>query len=123
MLQSLWYIEQPLDFEYKNYILLHYLQEIDHHYKKRELSPYLLWTENLVNELQSFIEGRNQFIKSVTKKELLFKTNGLEIVERGIKDNEDFETIIEIVEYSKPLLESKVNLGWKLFKKYPQVLF
>ena len=41
MLQSLWYIEQPLDFEYKNYILLHYLQEIDHHYKKKRTKSLL----------------------------------------------------------------------------------
>ena len=51
MLKIDWYLEHPLDFEYKNYILLDYILSIDKSYQLHQLSPYLLWTENLINEL------------------------------------------------------------------------
>jgi hypothetical protein len=46
----------------------------------------------------------------------------------GIK-REEFEMeptlkeIIEIVDYSIPLLEGKVKMGYLLLRKYPQILF
>ena len=45
------------------------------------------------------------------------------IKRREVQKGDEIKEIIEIVHYSIPLLQSKVNLGWKLLEKYPQVLF
>ena len=40
-----------------------------------------------------------------------------------INKPEKLSEIIEIIEFSKPLLETKITIGYKLFKKYPQLLY
>ena len=122
MLKLDWYIELPIDFEYKNYILLSYLKEIDENYSYHKLSPYLLYTEKLVQDMKKFEKIEYEFKNSLWTPVVSFS------LKRGIKRKEvevngEFKDILEIVNYSIPLLESKVNLGYKLLEKYPQVLF
>ena len=121
MLKIDWYLESPIDFEHKNYLLLDYLSKIDSSYSNHKLSPYLLWTEKMVNELTRF----NILIKTIEsdfKKDLIgMSYNGL--IYEGIKRDDLVDEIYQIVEYSTPILESKVKLGYKLFKKYPQLLY
>ena len=40
-----------------------------------------------------------------------------------IETPEKLKEVIEIIDYSKPLLEVKLKLGYKLFEKYPQLLY
>ena len=72
MLSVNWYIEHPLDFEYKNYILLDYIQSLDESYKLLQLSPYLLWTEKLLLELKEFEIKRKLFIDQIEKTQIIF---------------------------------------------------
>jgi len=121
MLSLTFYVEPPLDFEYKNYILLHYLSEIDESFASHKLSPYLLYTEKLVKELSSFNKNLINFKSSLKKDIISFSWNGIIYTEPEII--KEVEDINEIVEYSIPLLDSKIKLGYKLFKKYPQLLY
>lgn len=123
MLKVDWYLEQPLDFEYKNYILLDYIQSIDTNFKIHKLSPYLLWTEKLVFELKDFSQKRYDFYKSFEKKKVIIEEGQLKLKTIKFRELDDIKTINEIVEYSTPLLESKIKLGYKLLDKYPQILF
>jgi hypothetical protein len=123
MLQLDWFYQSPLDFEHKNYLLLQYLKSIDDSYSEHKLSPYLLWTEKLVKELQDF-KLKSTYFESIIKKDMisidLFK---MQIIRKEIEKNDEIKVVFEIVEYSTPLLESKVKLGYKLLDKYPQILF
>lgn len=123
MLKLDWYIEHPIDFEYKNYILLDYLQSVDKSYQLHQLSPYLLWTEKLTSELRDFNLKKNLFIKLTEKKELKFLDGKVTFIKTKIDDDKTIKLISEIVEYSFPILESKVKLGYKLLQKYPQLLY
>jgi hypothetical protein len=121
MLKIDWYLESPIDFEHKNYLLLDYLSKIDIAYSNHQLSPYLLWTEKMVDELI-------RFKLQIKNLELNFKKDLIGISNTGLlyKENnreELIEEIYQIVDYSTPILESKVKLGYKLFKKYPQILY
>jgi len=122
MLKLDWYIEHPIDFEYKNYILLDYLQSVDKSYQLHQLSPYLLWTEKLTLELKDFNLKKDLFIKQTEKKELKFLDGKITFIKTKI-DDKTIKLISEIVEYSFPILESKVKLGYKLLQKYPQLLY
>ena len=123
MLKLDWYIEHPIDFEYKNYILLDYLQSVDKSYQLHQLSPYLLWTEKLTSELKDFNLKKSLFIKQTEKKELKFLNGKITFIKTKIDDDKTIKLISEIVEYSFPILESKVKLGYKLLQKYPQLLY
>ena len=123
MLKIDWYLEQPYDFEYKNYILLDYIQSVDKSYQLHQLSPYLLWTEKLVSELKDFQDKRNQFLKKLEKDVFLYEYGKIQIVKSTIKEPEFIKTITEIIDFSQPILESKVKFGYKLLDKYPQLLY
>lgn len=123
MLKVDWYLEQPHDFEYKNYILLDYCQSLDKSYQIHQLSPYLLWTEKMIQELKDFHSKKNIFLKQTEKNKIEFQNGNLKIVKSKIEEPEFIKTIFEIIDYSKPILESKVRLGYRLLEKYPQILF
>jgi len=123
MLKIDWYLEHPLDFEYKNYVLLDYVQAVDKSFQIRKLSPYLLWTEKLLEDMRRFEQRRISFLKSVEKTMLSFDDGSMRLVRKAISEPESMKVIAEIIEYSAPLLESKINIGYKLLGKYPQLLF
>jgi hypothetical protein len=123
MLQLDWFYQSPLDFEHKNYLLLQYLKSIDDSYSEHRLSPYLLWTEKLVKELQDF-KLKTTYFESTIKRDIIsIDLVKMQIVRKEIEKNDEIKVVFEIVEYSTPLLESKVKLGYKLLNKYPQILF
>lgn len=123
MLQLDWYCQTPLDFEHKNYLLLQYLKSIDDSYSSHILSPYLLWTEKLVNELKDFTSKSLRLESSLKGDIVSFDLIKMQIVRKKIEKNDEIKIIFEVVEYSTPLLESKIKLGYKLLDKYPQILF
>jgi len=122
MLELNWYAVAPLDFEYKNYILLDYLSKIDSAFAIHNLSPYLLYTEKLISELDIFRINVKLFEKEIKRDIIGFSLNS-SIIYSEIKTPDKLNEVIEIVEWSKPLLESKLKLGYKLFEKYPQILY
>lgn len=123
MLQLDWFCQTPLDFEYKNYLLLQYLRSVDDSYSIHILSPYLLWTEKLVSELNSF-KIKSKFIEDSLKKDIeSIDLVNMKIVRKEIDKNDEIKVVFEIVEYSTPILLSKIKLGYKLLDKYPQILF
>lgn len=123
MLKVDWYLEQPIDFEYKNYILLDYIQDLDRSYQLLQLSPYLLWTEKLVNELKDFEIKRRIFLSQFDKKQIVFEDNTIRLIKKTIEQPESIKMISDIIDYSTPLLESKVKFGYKLLNKYPQIIW
>jgi hypothetical protein len=121
MLKIDWYLDSPIDFEHKNYLLLDYLSKIDSSYSNHQLSPYLLWTEKMVNELTKFQLLITE-MESNFRKELIGISYNKLIYSQLERDNL-VDEIYQIVDYSIPILESKVKLGYKLFQKYPQILY
>lgn len=123
MLELDWYCQTPLDFEHKNYLLLQYLKSIDDSYSSHILSPYLLWTEKLVSELKDFASKSSLLESSLRRDMISIDLVKMQIIRKNIERNDEIKIIFEIVEYSTPLLQSKIKLGYKLLDKYPQILF
>ena len=121
MLELDWYIKPRIDFEYQNYILLDYLSKIDKSYAIHKLSPYLLYTEKLIGELEVFRMNIKLFEREIKRDIIGLSKTG--IIYSEIETPDKLKEVIEIVEFSKPLLDSKLKLGYKLFEKYPQLLY
>lgn len=122
MLHVDWFIEPPMDFEQKNYLLLDYIQQIDNSFKIQKLSPYLLYTEKLVEEMTRFKEGRERMREALRKKKLNLSRK-IHWIVTDVDETKEMKTVVEIVDYSMPILESKLVLGYKLLEKYPQILW
>jgi len=122
MLSLTFYSELPIDFEHKNYLLLAYLAELDASFSIHKLSPYLLWSEKLVIELNNFNKLVNDFNLSLKKEIVSFSfSKGIEYSE--IDQLKEINEIFEIIDYSKPMLISKIKAGYALYKRYPQLLY
>ncbi len=117
-----WFIEPPMDFEHKNYMLLDYVQQIDNSFKVQKLSPYLLYTEKIISEMTLFKEGRDRMREALQKKKLNLSRK-IHWIVTDVEETDEMKTVVEVVDYSLPILESKLILGYKLLKKYPQILY
>lgn len=122
MLELDWFCTPVFDFEYKNYILLSYLSEMDKSYAIHKVSPYLLWTEKLVDELEKFQENLKRFQNSMRRDIVGF--SWIDGIEYSLPySGKELDCILEIVEYSFPILKEKIQIGYKLNVKYPQLLY
>ena len=76
----------------------------------------------MVGELDVFRMNIKLFEKEIKRDIIGFSyKNG--IIYSQIETPAKLLEVLEIVEYSKPLLQSKIKMGYKLFDKYPQLLY
>jgi hypothetical protein len=115
-----WYVESPIDFEYKQYKLLSYLQVVDSSFMNRCLSPHLLHMENMVREMYFFKSSFNDMKKVFDKNRYIYFTDNPKLEN---EDNQIIDEIIEIVEFSIPQVETRISLGNSILKKTNQILY
>lgn len=123
LLSLTWWMDSPIDYEYKQYILLDYLQKIERHFYNKDFSPYLLHTEKLYEEMdisQQFIEA---FEESITLTHVSMKNNLLGWEKTKPISIKELDEIKKILSFSVPLLKEKVKLGKKLWKNTPTILW
>lgn len=121
LIQHSWYYQSPIDFEHKQWILLAYLKSVDNAFCNRIFSPWLLHTEKIVEDMRISLEYLQRFKKQTAKRSLFISMEGLSWMDN--KPNEkDIEIIEEILKFSIPLLDQRIDIGRKLFAKYPTIL-
>jgi hypothetical protein len=123
LLKLTWWMEDPIDFEYKQYILLDYLQKIERHFYNKDFSPYLLHTEKLYEEMAISLEFIETFEKSITKTELVFTQSGLGWEEKTPPTINEVEEMKRVLRFSIPKIKEKVQLGKELWKDGPTILW
>tara|TARA_B100000900_G_C20463474_1_gene668292 strand:- start:75 stop:452 length:378 start_codon:yes stop_codon:yes gene_type:complete len=123
LLKLTWWMEDPIDYEYKQYILLDYLQKIEKHFYNKDFSPYLLHTEKLYEEMSISLEFIDVFEQSITKTELVFTQNGMGWKEEKPPTINEVEEMKNILRFSIPKLKEKVQLGKELWKEGPTILW
>jgi hypothetical protein len=111
-----WITEGLLDFEYKKYILLAYLQEIAKNFDQSRLYPFLSDLVTHYNNVLDIKEQKqqvaNQFPKQLTKLDFLnFKLHYESMV-----GNEEFMEVIEdIISFAMPLFKEHLKQGTELY--------
>jgi len=123
LLEHSWYYKDPIDFEYKQWILFAYLQKVDEAFYSRIFSPWLLHTEKLTDDMKVSLQYLESFKKGITKKSILFSFEGISIVENKPISNKEIDTVEEVVRFAIPLLDKRKDLGRKLHAQYPTILY
>ena len=113
LLKSTWWIQDPIDFEHKKYILLAYLQKIEKKFFELEFSPYLLHAETLYDDMLSFLEFFYTFKDSITSQRLLFDRETIGWVREEPPSIDELDTFLEILEFATPLLKERIQQGKK----------
>ena len=114
-----WYIQSPIDFEHKQYVLFAYLQEVDSTYVNKVVSPHLLHLEKLEKDIIKFKTAIKDMEVGFEKQKYLYFENTYKI---DLKDSLLSE-IKDIVEFSIPQIKSRIQIGYKIASKYKQLLY
>lgn len=112
-----WLTEGLIDFEYKKYVLLDYLQYVKENFNEKKLYPYLSDLLFHYNNLLSIKQNKklihDNFPKQVTKAD--FEKLQL-IYEELVNDDKIMQEIEEIVSFSIPRLKEHLSEGKDLYE-------
>ena len=115
-----WYIKDPIDFEHKSYMILGYLQSVDYSFiVDKKVSPYLLHLEKLLDELDKFEVTYYKMMEGFNSNRYQFFDNPKLVGE----DNDLVLEVKEIVGFSAPLIETRIDYGYKVLNKHKQLLY
>jgi len=115
-----WYMESPIDFEQKQYVLLAYLQKVDNSFLLKKLSPHLLHMEKMVCELINYEVLYEKMRKDFDKNRYIYFDDNSKL--KG-ENNELIIEIEEIVKFSIPQVKTRIDFGYKIFEKNKQILY
>lgn len=119
LLPITWFIESPIDFEHKQYVLLGYLQNVEINFLNKKLSPHLLHLEKLTDELIGFESSFQMIKKDFDKNRFIYFDN----IKLEGENNQTIIEIIEIVRFSIPQIEPRLKMGYKILEKHKQILY
>lgn len=110
-----WLTEGLLDFEYKKYVLLAYLQNVKQHFNKTELYPPLsdlIWHyKNLLSIKTSYEQFDSGFKKELES----FDAKDLKLIYTQHKQEEWLQEMNDIILYATPLLEQNIYEGKEIY--------
>lgn len=110
-----WLTEGHIDFEYKKYILLAYLQNVKQHFDKTELYPPLsdlIWHyKNLLNIKSSYNQMDSGFKKELES----FNARDLKLVYSNRQQEEWLKELNDIIQYATPLLQKNICEGKEIY--------
>jgi hypothetical protein len=112
-----WITEKHIDFEYKKYVLLAYLQEVEKHFELSRLYPSLAEVIEHYRAAKAILENRDMIsdafpkrIKGLSADEIRLK------YEAVLKDDALMEEITSILEYSIPRFKETAEEGKKIYE-------
>lgn len=115
-LQPGWLTEGWIDFEYKKYMLLGYLQQVTRHFDEKKLYPRMAELMEHYNHLQMFREKKMAVAKDFPKEISRLDFENLRIEYRQLFDDDELlKEIDSIVNFALPQIESKLGLGKELY--------
>jgi hypothetical protein len=112
-----WLTEGLIDFEYKKYVLLAYLQEVKHSFDQKKLYPYLSDLVFHYQNLQSIKENKKLIYENFPKQISKADFEKLEIsYKKIVQDDAIMNDIEEILTYSIPRLKERLQEGKDIYE-------
>lgn len=111
-----WITNGLIDFEYKKYVLLAYLQRVQNNFDQARLYPFLSDLIAHYEDVRSF-KNRKTLLKSGFPKEITkIDLERLKLSYQAMThDSELMEALEEIVEYALPEMKATLGLGKELY--------
>ena len=110
-----WLTEGLMDFEYKKYCILGYLQEVETHFKEQKLYPDFA---ELIAHYKKLVQLKNNAISLENN----FKKNlsGIDFATMTLKydstiDDESLNELKQIISFCEPLFADELNKGKSIF--------
>ncbi len=118
-----WFLEGTLDFEYKKYVLLAYLQHVSREFARERLYPSFSDLIFHYKNLFSFKENKQklfeQFPRSLSEEEFRKLTLAFN---PQLEDDEQLKEILSIVEYALPAIHRRMKNGKEIYEHIDEQL-
>lgn len=111
-----WITEPHIDFEYKKYILLAYLNQVSDNFTENKLYPHLAELIEHYRSLKSLHENKSGLLQNMPQRMTGMSLEEFKIVyEKIAEDNGVMQEIENIIEYSIPQMETSLREGKKIY--------
>ncbi len=114
-LSSNWLTEKHIDFEYKKYLLLAYLQDVGRNFNATKLYP---WLAELIAHYKSTVavkENRQNLKKFFPQRLSGINEKGQLTYEHMLSDDELMQELESIIEYAIPQFQQRVEEGKSIY--------
>lgn len=116
-LSSDWFMEGTLDFEYKKYVLLAYLQYVHQEFSEKRLYPTFSELIFHYNNLFQFRENKRKLTEQFPEKISFEDLRKLKLVyEPQIEDADQIQEIDSIIDYSIPQIDRHLKRGKEIYE-------
>ncbi len=117
-LQQNWLTEGLIDFEYKKYMLLAYLQQATKNFDEKKLYPKLAELMEHYQSLQLFREKKMAVARDFPKQISRLDFENFKVEYKQLFDDDELiKEIDQIVDFALPEIESKLGLGKELYEE------
>jgi hypothetical protein len=111
-----WFIEGPLDFEYKKYVLLDYLQEINRHFDKSKLYPNLADLVFHYNNLVDFKQNKSLLQQAFPQRLTQADIEAVKLTyKKIIADDSSMLQIERIITYALDKMDPSIQIGREIY--------
>jgi len=111
-----WFIEGSIDFEYKKYILLDYLQEINRHFDKSKLYPNFADLIFHFNNLQYFKNNKTVLQQAFPQRLSKADIEAVKLTYQKIVDDDSTMKEIEmIISYAMQKMDPAIKTGKEIY--------
>jgi hypothetical protein len=115
-LKNNWLTENHIDFEYKKYMVLGYLQDVKNQYERQELYPALADVIAHYKNLKQIKDNADCIKKGFAKDVTGIDWQKMELIHKQENLSDDlFQELEMIIDFSMPLFADKINTGKKMY--------
>ena len=112
-----WFLEGRIDYEYKKYVLLAYLQYVAQQFSEVKLYPVLGELVKHYHNLQQFQAKKQEFIQQVPERISWEDFKKLKLVlQKDIEDAEELVEIDQLIEFALPSLKEQLKEGKEIYE-------
>ena len=111
-----WITEKTIDFEYKKYVLLAFLKEVNENFEIKKLYPHLSELVDHYRQAVAIKENKQNLFNSFPQKMQKIDAEKFRITYEKMMENDSVMSEIEsILEYSIPQFQRQLNEGKKIY--------
>lgn len=111
-----WFIEGSLDFEYKKYILLDYLQEINRHFDRSKLYPNLTDLIFHYNNLLDFKRNKTVLQQAFPQRMTKADIEAVKLTyQKIVQDDSSMQEIENIIAYALSKMDPAIQIGKEIY--------
>lgn len=117
ILNTNWLTEKYIDFEYKKYILLAFLQDVDKDFEVQRLYPSLRELVTHYRQLVSLKEKKEEMFKNFPQSAEGIDAENMRIIyQQMVEDTEIMKQLESIVDFSIPRFQKYLSEGRKIYE-------